>query len=107
MRDRIAHPPEPLIDDSDFQDGEWIIAGSVDTATNSIHSLTTTRRTRMPTELKTRKPKARQRDVVIGCLEERSCMVGGPDNVAHRERLLELLDELKRSLNGKKDEGEE
>lgn len=59
---------------------------------------------------RTRKPKARQKDVVIGCLEER--IVALEQNYAsdgdapvhvHVMRIRELMDELKRSVSNAKD----
>ena len=49
---------------------------------------------------KTRKPKARHRDVIIGCLEER-LLIMNSDDAPHASRCIGLLDELKRSLAGK------
>lgn len=62
----------------------------------------------MSTEVKerTRKPRARHRDVILAAFDERMLMLSRP-NVPdfvkeHIERLRELADELKRSL-GKDD----
>lgn len=57
---------------------------------------------------KTRRPKARQSTIVIAAMEERVSMLDGnnPSSTAdHRNRIVELLDELKRSL-GKDTDGE-
>lgn len=55
-----------------------------------------------------RKSRARQRGVVLGAIDERMQMlaeVATPEVVeANMSRLLELMDELKRSLNGKETE---
>ena len=54
---------------------------------------------------RTRRPAARQRDVVLGCIEERLLMIPMTDDLEpHRTRLLELLDELKRSVGKDGDE---
>ena len=53
-------------------------------------------------EIVKRKPKARHKDVVIGCMEERLGMIF--ENQDHVARLRELLDELKRSLSKDKDD---
>jgi hypothetical protein len=61
----------------------------------------------MSTEIKERKrrPAARQKDVVLGCIEERLSMIPMTEDLEpHRARLEELLDELRRSLG--KDESE-
>ena len=58
------------------------------------------------TKEKTRRPKARHRDVVIAAMEERLTMFADP---IHVPRMLELLDELKRSIgrdNGKESSDE-
>ena len=55
-----------------------------------------------------RKPKARHRDTVMAAMEERLLMFDGasPDSLKqHANRLIELMDELKRSLG--KDNGDE
>lgn len=54
---------------------------------------------------RTRKPKARKSDVIIACIEERLLMDFGEAG-PHANRILELIDELKRSLNGKREEEE-
>ena len=56
--------------------------------------------------IKGRKPKARHRDVVLGAIEERVGCIQEDGDHGHRDRLLELLDELRRSL-GRNDEPEE
>ena len=54
---------------------------------------------------RTRRPAARQRDVVLGCIEERLLMIPIADDLEpHRTRLLELLDELKRSVGKEESE---
>ena len=54
-------------------------------------------------EVKPRKAKARNRDVIIGCIEERvSILEPSPSRV----RLEELLDELSRALGSKQENGE-
>jgi len=54
-----------------------------------------------------RKPKARAAEVVIGALEERISMIEvTPDANDHLVRIMELFDELKRSLNGNRSEEE-
>lgn len=56
---------------------------------------------------RTRRPAARQRDVVLGCIEERISMVAVQDDTdmaAHVTRLYELLDELRRSLGKEESE---
>lgn len=58
----------------------------------------------MSKEAKARKPRARSRDVVLGAMNERLLAIPMTDELeCHRTRLLELLDELQRSLN--KDNG--
>lgn len=59
-----------------------------------------------------RRPKARPRDVIFGCIEERLSMVGGilerasgyDELQLHVSRLRELIDELRRATNGKEAE---
>ena len=46
-------------------------------------------------ETKGRKPKARATEIVLGAMDERLQMIEGP----HAARLLELCDELRRSLS--------
>ena len=61
-------------------------------------------------EKKARKPKARDTAVVIGCLEERlSVIADGLNDTGnpHVARLLELCDELRRSLGGRETEESE
>ena len=55
-------------------------------------------------EPKTRRSKARHRDIVVGCIEERILMLTDTADTSHKERLLVLLDELRRSLDGKEEE---
>lgn len=56
---------------------------------------------------KARKPKARNCDVVVGCIEERVSMLSDTGTITdHKERLMVLLDELRRALNGKEDNAE-
>ncbi len=51
-------------------------------------------------EVKPRKPRARQTAVVLGALQERVLAMPLTDEVEfHRDRMLDLLDELTRSLN--------
>lgn len=52
-----------------------------------------------------RKPRARHRDIVLGCIEERLSMMKGDAAVGeHVTRLFDLFDELRRALGGKKEE---
>lgn len=58
---------------------------------------------------RTRKPKARPKDVVFGCIEERMLILrntesGGVIASEHIVRLDELLDELKRATSNAKEE---
>ena len=57
---------------------------------------------------KPRKSKARQRDIVFGAIDERLQMLAEyqdpPGVKGHAERVIELIDELRRSLNGKESE---
>ena len=59
---------------------------------------------------KTRKPKARDAEIVLAAMEERiGAMVRDDTNEWHFARLDVLMDELKRALNrrnGKQEEGE-
>jgi len=58
-----------------------------------------------PKEVKTRKPRARHRDVVLGAIDERlACILVTDDNAHHIARLEGLFDELRRSLAGKEPE---
>jgi methylmalonyl-CoA mutase cobalamin-binding subunit len=58
----------------------------------------------IPTQ-RTRRPKPRSTEVVIGALEERvNCIVLDGLNEAHVLRISELIAELRRSLNGSKGE---
>ena len=52
---------------------------------------------------KPRKANARSTQTVIECIEERlNCIIIDDYNQAHLNRMAELLNELRRSLNGKK-----
>ncbi len=57
-------------------------------------------------EKKERKNKARHRDIVMGAIEERLMMLApladSPESTTV-DRLFELMDELRRSLNGKQE----
>lgn len=57
------------------------------------------------TEPRKRKPAARRTDIVIALLEDRLEMIDTDSALMHKAKMLELFDELKRSL-GKKDESE-
>ena len=51
-------------------------------------------------EVRVRKPRARRTEIVIGALQERIMAIPQVEHLEfHRERLLELVDELTRSLN--------
>ncbi len=60
-------------------------------------------------EKRTRKPRARQTEIVFGCIAERLSIL---ENVTdetlrpHVDRIGELLDELRRSLGSQKEEAE-
>lgn len=54
-----------------------------------------------------RRPAPRRSEIVLACLEERLCMIPMTDDIEpHRTRLMELLSELRRSLNKNADSGE-
>ncbi len=51
-------------------------------------------------EVRARKPRARKTEVIIGALQERILSLpNNEESYQHRERALELIDELSRSLN--------
>jgi len=64
--------------------------------------------TEVRTSKPARKPRARHRDVVLGCIDERLTMLAEQVNDNdHVSRLFALMDELRRSLNGEPRDAEE
>jgi len=53
---------------------------------------------------RTRRPRPRHRDVIIGAINERIQMIVGTENAATQNRLQNLMEELARALNGSKGE---